>query len=129
MHRSNAKRRGVLTTRLAFYSGFFESETTMHIAAWELLDAATVTRKQLLRGGFRPLPAIGKAIAVPGWTDIAATEGIIDNWSRQFPEALNTGALTRNTPVIDVDITDEAAATAVEFLAREQFEERGRFLV
>ena len=53
-----------------------------HLAAWELLDAATATRKLLLQAGYRPLPAIGKAIAVPGWTDIAATEGIIDNWSR-----------------------------------------------
>ena len=100
-----------------------------HLASWEILDAATATRKRLVLAGYRPLPAIGKAIAVPGWTDIAATEKIVDSWARQYPDAHNTGALTRHTPVIDIDVIDAAAADAIEALAREQFAERGHFLV
>ena len=64
-----------------------------------------------------------------GWTDITATEKIVDSWARQYPDAHNTGALTRHTPVVDIDVTDAAAADAIEALAREQFAERGHFLV
>jgi hypothetical protein len=64
-------------------------------AAWEMLDAAAEKRKMLLAAGYAPLPAVGKAIPVQGWSSLAATDGDIDGWSKQFPEALNTGALTR----------------------------------
>ena len=100
-----------------------------HTAGWEKLDAATTTRKELLKAGFRPVPAIGKAVPLQGWSDIAATDRIIDDWARLFPDAHNTGVLTRDVPALDIDITDTAAADAVEALAREHFEERGWFLV
>jgi putative DNA primase/helicase len=98
-------------------------------AAWELLDSATAKRKQLLQAGYLPLPAVGKAIAIPGWTDVAATEKIVDDWGSRYPAALNTGVLTKRVPVIDIDITDEVAAAYIEDLAREAFEERGDILV
>jgi hypothetical protein len=37
--------------------------------------------------------------------------------------------LTATTPALDIDILDEAAASAVEALVREKYEERGAFLV
>jgi hypothetical protein len=50
-------------------------------------------------------------------------------WAKVYRTARNTGILTRLAPAIDIDITDEAAAEAVEMLARERFEERGYILV
>jgi hypothetical protein len=46
-----------------------------------------------------------------------------------WPDAINTGALTRNTPTLDLDIMHEPAAVAVEEFIGEYFEERGPILV
>ena len=53
----------------------------------------------------------------------------IEWWSRTSPAATNTGILTRLTPTLDIDILDPEAATAIEDLVRDRFEERGRVLV
>jgi hypothetical protein len=46
-----------------------------------------------------------------------------------WPDALNTGALTRLMPTLDLDILNENAARAIEDVVRERFEERGHVLV
>jgi hypothetical protein len=66
---------------------------------------------------------------ISGWQDIAATPTLIDRWTDQWPDSINTGLLTRTTPAIDIDIMHPEAADAVEELARLHFEERGRLLV
>jgi hypothetical protein len=96
---------------------------------WLVLERATLCRKRLLRAGFRPLPVNGKAPPIPGWTDIQATDKLIDTWADRYSEATNSGILTRETPVIDIDVMVPDAADAIEALARESFEERGRVLV
>jgi hypothetical protein len=50
----------------------------------------------------------------------------IASWERFLPHAASTGILTKYVPTIDIDILNPGA---VEALARERFEERGRFLV
>jgi hypothetical protein len=88
-------------------------------------------RVHLRRAGFSPLPLNGKApSSVRGWQDkhdVTADE--IRLWDKLYPRDLNTGLLTKFVPTIDIDITHPEAAEAVEALAREQFEERGYFLV
>ena len=50
-------------------------------------------------------------------------------WARTWPDAINTGILTRITPTLDADILDEDAARAIEDLVREHYEERGYVLM
>jgi hypothetical protein len=80
----------------------------------------------LRRAGFAPLPLNGKRPTLKEWT---ANDDEIRLWGRTYPEAENTGVLTRTAPAIDIDIMNPEAAEAVEELARERFEERGYFLV
>jgi hypothetical protein len=96
--------------------------------AWQRREQATAVRKRLLASGFLPIPVNGKKPLLPGWPDIKATDPLIHGWEREYPDALNTGILTRTTPVFDIDILNAEAAEAVEALARERFEERGYFL-
>jgi hypothetical protein len=85
----------------------------------------------LLRAsGYAPIPVTGKLPACIKWQELTnASEDEIESWSARHPQSTNTGILTRLTPAIDIDITNEAAAEAIEALARERFEERGYFLV
>jgi RecA-family ATPase len=84
------------------------------IAAWEIQDATTTARKRLLRAGYLPIPANGKRPPIPGWTDIAATENVIESWGNLYPAALNTGILTRTTPAVDIDVSDREIAEVIE---------------
>ena len=85
-----------------------------HIAKWQILDRAIAVRKKLLRAGFLPIPCIGKAINIPDWPNIIATEVDIDSWFTRYPDALNTGLLTRTTPAIDLDVYDANVAEELE---------------
>jgi hypothetical protein len=90
----------------------------------------TEVRLKLRSAGFSPLPLNGKAPVIDAWQKrLDATDHEIEGWSRTRPAATNTGILTRLTPTLDIDIREEAAAAAVEGLARERFEERGYVLV
>jgi RecA-family ATPase len=87
-------------------------------------------RETLARAGYVPTPLRGKRPVLEGWQKkLEITAGDLNIWSQLFPDAVNTGILTLNTPVFDVDIKHPEAATAVEDLIRERFEERGRILV
>src|SRR5262245_60126024 len=89
-------------------------------------DTPTALRLRLLAGGYHPLPCEGKAPTLKGWQGkLDSNEAEIRLWERLWPAAGNTGFLTKFTPCLDNDITDEAAAEAVEALARERFEEGG----
>ena len=85
-----------------------------HIAKWQILDRATAVRKRLLRAGFLPIPATGKRVFADNWPDIVATEAEIDSWFTRYPDALNTGLLTRTTPAIDLDVYDPDVAEELE---------------
>jgi hypothetical protein len=90
---------------------------------------ATEFRQRLRQAGFRPLPLRDKAPALREWqkrTDASADD--IRLWETLFADATNTGALCRLMPVLDIDVTNQEAAEAVENLVRERFEERGYVL-
>jgi hypothetical protein len=95
-----------------------------------MLDARTQRRQQLRANGYQPLPLFGKTPAPKEWQKIERVSSeMITMWQQQWPDARNTGALTRLMPTLDIDILNEDAARAVEELTREKFEERGWFLV
>jgi hypothetical protein len=84
----------------------------------------TEMRLRLLAAGYCPLPLIGKAPSMlKNWQskhDANADE--VAMWGKQWPDACNTGVLTRLTPAFDIDITIEDAARAVEDSVRSRFE-------
>src|SRR5262245_57730962 len=97
-------------------------------------------RLALCGNGYTPLPLFGKEPPVYGknnkrkglesWQLLDnVTRAMLVLWGKTWPDASNTGILTRLTPVLDADILNEDAAIAVENLARERFEERGYILV
>jgi hypothetical protein len=85
--------------------------------AWLRLDRATAYRKRLLAAGYKPLPVNGKAPPIPGWQDIVPTTDIITGWEDKYPDATNTGVLTRNIPAIDIDVLDSAVADELQQIA------------
>jgi hypothetical protein len=50
----------------------------MPLASWQILDAATATRKRLLKAGYMPIPTDGKRPPVLGWQNLVATDA--DRW-------------------------------------------------
>jgi AAA domain/Bifunctional DNA primase/polymerase, N-terminal len=93
-------------------------------------DTPVALRLRLRAGGYHPLPCEGKAPPLKGWqTKFDSNEAEIRLWDQAWHLAANTGLLTKFVPTLDIDITDPAAAEAVEALAREHFEEHGYFLV
>jgi hypothetical protein len=104
------------------------------------IDDATACRLALIHHGYTPLPLYGKTPPVfghnnnrkglTGWQHlINVTSSQVHMWARIWPDALNTGVLTANTPTIDLDILNELAAIDAEELVRERFEGNGRVLV
>ena len=88
----------------------------------------TELRLQLRKAGFHPIPVEGKIPPGKAWqTKFNTTTDEIRLWSKPgfWHLAHNTGIIAKFAPGIDIDIMIEAAAKAVEMLAREFFEEHG----
>src|SRR5215831_18992386 len=86
----------------------------------------TALRLQLRRNGFDPIPVEGKKPPLKGWQQkFDVSENEIRLWPKTWHLAHNTGVLAKFTPGLDIDIMDEAAAEAIEALAREYFGEHG----
>src|SRR5262245_12515311 len=99
-------------------------------------DPVIALRLQLVQAGYTPLPLFGKAPPAygknntkkgfGGWQTLdGVTLEQIRMWSRTWPDALNTGVLTKTMPTLDADILNEEAARAIEAHVREHGEERG----
>jgi hypothetical protein len=94
------------------------------------VSAVGDVRNALHRGGYSPIPVNGKKPAPSAWEQKLQTNPEeIALWETVFPDAINTGILTKLTPAFDIDILNPEAAAAVEDLARERFEEHGYILV
>ncbi len=79
-------------------------------------------RQILLRGGYDPLPLVGKRPIIEGWQKRDQTSaGDIEIWSKLYPYATNTGCLTRRMPSLDIDILNADAAQAVEDLIKDRY--------
>src|SRR5215471_16593638 len=91
-------------------------------------------RLALCTNGNTTLPLFGKEPPIygknnkhkglDGWQLLHnVTREQVELWSRSWPDANNTGILTKVTPALDTDILNQDAAVAVETLVRERFEE------
>jgi AAA domain/Bifunctional DNA primase/polymerase, N-terminal len=80
-----------------------------------------------LQTGFHPLPLFGKAPSMmknwPTKLDTNAAEIVM--WGKQWPDARNTGILTKFVPTLDIDILNPEAVETIKRLVIERFEERG----
>jgi hypothetical protein len=84
-------------------------------------DSVTTRRLALLANGYEPIPVFEKRPTFTGWQKIPIDEVNIRAWSHTLSSCTNTGARTRKTPTVDVDIKDADAADAIEALIRERF--------
>ena len=98
-------------------------------AAWQVLDRVTATRKSLLAAGYNLTPTNGKRPFLDGWQNIQTTEAEIERWAREYPDALNTGLQTRNTPGVDIDVLDKAVAEELQNLLWLMIGDNGQALV
>lgn len=96
-------------------------------------------RHRLMRAGYSPIPLFGKV--PPAYGKNNARKGLgkwqtlgdvsydqIEMWAKTWPDAINTGVLTRLTPALDLDLLNEDAAVAAEDFVRERYEEGGYVL-
>ena len=97
-------------------------ELPEHEPAWAALDRVTIYRKQLLASGYSPVPVNGKRVHLSDWPNIRATNAIIETWATTRADHLNTGVLCRDTPFIDIDVTDEEVAEEIEALFESEIE-------
>ena len=91
----------------------------MFYAARKLADlhAANSNAQAAATGGVpADFPPPAKKPSIPGWQNLNATEADIDGWFHSYPEAINTGVLTRTTPAVDIDVLDGAVAEELETL-------------
>jgi hypothetical protein len=97
---------------------------------------ARALRLQLIAAGYCPIPLYGKSPpqygknnsrkGLAGWSKIeSVTPEMIELWARTWPDASNTGCLTRLMPTLDVDILDEAATQFIAQLIRDRYEDAG----
>jgi hypothetical protein len=94
------------------------------------LDAILQRRLQLRARGYMPIPLFGKEPPLKEWQKLTViSRDMIALWNKIWPDAGNTGCLTRYMPALDIDLLNQDAAVAIEDLLRERFEERGWFLV
>jgi putative DNA primase/helicase len=96
-------------------------------------------RLRLHAAGYTPIPLYGKSPpntknnarrSFMAWEKTGdVSPAMLDMWAKTWPDAANTGILTKLVPAIDVDLLNPEAAQAIEDLARERFEEHGNILV
>jgi hypothetical protein len=88
----------------------------------------TEVRLALYHAGYKPLPLSGKNpdINGRGWQlrRLETNPADIKMWAKTWPEATNTGVLTKLTPALDLDIYDVDAAEAAEALVKDFFEDQ-----
>jgi hypothetical protein len=95
-----------------------------------MIAARTERRLQLRARGYMPIPLFGKIPPMKSWQELTViSREMIEMWSKVWPDAINTGILTRHTPTLDLDILNEKAVRACETLVDRDFGDRGRVLV
>ena len=100
---------------------------------------ATKLRLQLIQHGHIPVPLYGKEPPVygknnkrkgfKGWQTLDnVTPEMVEIWAKTWPDAVNSGMLTRPTPTLDIDITNpEAVRDCIDYV-REHYEDAGHIL-
>jgi hypothetical protein len=84
------------------------------------MDIVTADRIALLHAGYIPTPCDGKQPILHGWQQrLQPSEADIEQWREERPGAINTGALTRINPTVDIDVLNAEVADRIEALIRE----------
>jgi hypothetical protein len=100
----------------------------MHKGKATMTDAHTL-RLQLVQAGYLPIPLHGKIPPQREWQKTeSVTSAMLDMWDKSWPDAENTGCLTRLMPTLDADILDEAATKAIKEFVRDRYEDAGYVL-
>jgi hypothetical protein len=88
-------------------------------------------RQAMANNGFtRLIPVIGKVPPLDEWQMVdEVSREMLEEWERDWPNADNTGILTKLVPTFDIDILDAAAADAAEAMVRERYGDRGVIMV
>ena len=79
----------------------------------------TALRLKLLKNGFQPLPAKGKAVLLKKWNRGRITEDRIRSW-QQKKRWTNTGLRCKNLMGIDIDVSHAGLTDAIIKFTREQ---------
>jgi hypothetical protein len=89
---------------------------------------ATERRQRLCAAGYTPIPLFGKVPpnkknnprkSLNEWEQIDnVTNEMLVMWEKTWPDARNTGLLTRLMPTLDLDILNEEAVRTIEERAR-----------
>jgi hypothetical protein len=77
------------------------------------IDIITDLRLTLLQNGSEPVPLLGKACLLVGWSEIEITEAIVQRWGVEHPEWSNTGLRTARIPSLDSDVDDPRVAKSI----------------
>jgi AAA domain len=94
-----------------------------------MTSTATELRLGLLAVGIPPLPSTTtKEVFLTGWPTRPIDEREVRSWDGR-PDWPNTSGRTTNHPCLDIDILDDAVASAVEQLVRTRFDARGVLLL
>ncbi len=81
----------------------------------------TALRLAMLRNGYIPLPAMGKAVLLSGWVNVPITEADLSTWESCHPNWTNTGLRTGAACAVDIDVLDPTLADQIETEALMQF--------
>jgi bifunctional DNA primase/polymerase-like protein len=93
------------------------------------MTSAHTLRLQLVQAGYIPIALHGKVPPQRSWQKTeSVTPAMLAMWDKSWPDATNTGVLTRLMPTLDVDILDAAAASHVAAFVRERYEDAGYVL-
>ena len=80
-----------------------------------MTDAIMHRRLQLRAHGYMPLPLFGKVPPLKEWQKLTViSRDMITLWEKVWPDAINTGCLTRTMPALDIDVRNEEAAVCEE---------------
>ena len=72
------------------------------------------TRLAFLANGYEPLPAIGKAVKLNGWSSVHLDVDTVRQHRADFPTHTNTSVRTGSVIAVDIDVLDEAVVDAIE---------------
>jgi Bifunctional DNA primase/polymerase, N-terminal len=86
----------------------------------------TALRLTLIDRGYLPVPLHGKVPPLKTWQLLEnVTRQQVEMWARSWPDAINTGALCRLMPTLDIDVMMPEAVEATVLHVRNKLDGRG----
>ncbi len=73
-------------------------------------------RQQLLKNGYKPLPAAAKGVYIDKWSTVTIDRAFLEQFKRRHADYYNTGLRCDNLIVFDIDVLDTELANRIENL-------------